>query len=105
MRPPRKVKVGYKDYAVRLLPTAEMAGNLGACHTDRGLIDLDEEQSRQQLAETALHEVCHAIWHVWQLPARAAEEKAVSALSVGLAGVFRDNPEAIKWILAGLKAK
>ena len=107
MRPPRKVKVGYRDFTVTARSVVEMNEEraLGLTFKDRALIDLDETLDRQQMAETLLHETLHAIWHVQCLPGKAGEEQVVTALSKGLAGVFRDNPEAIKWILAGLKAK
>jgi hypothetical protein len=107
MKPPRSVKIGYRTFRLQVRPASEMDEHnaLGMCRKDEGEIWLHDGLDRQQGAETTLHEILHAVWYAMCLPAKTDEEKAVTALAKGLAGVFRDNAEAIKWILAGLKAK
>ena len=106
MKPPGSVKIGYRDYEIRFQPKdIKESDDFGECLKNEAVILIHEPQRLQDKAETLLHEACHAIWNAADLPDKATEEQAVKALSKGLAGVFRDNPEAIKWILAGLKAK
>lgn len=107
MKAPRRVKIGFRDFDVQMRTTQEMNEEraLGLCVADRAVIFLDEGLDPQLMAETLLHETLHAVWHVQCLPAKLDEEKAVTGLSKGLAGVLRDNPELVKFIIAGLSGK
>jgi hypothetical protein len=66
-------------------------------------IELDENQSEPELADSTLHEIMHAIWDTEKLPKRVTEERAVRALSAGLTAVFRDNPGLLNYLESLIK--
>lgn len=107
MKLPKRLKIGFRDFLVQTRTTQEMSEDraLGLCMVDRAVIFVDEALDPQQKAETLLHETLHAVWHVMCLPPKLDEEKAVTGLPKGLAGVLRDNPELVKFLLAGLAAR
>lgn len=48
--------------------------------------------------ETLLHEVMHAIYWAYGIKQGDDEERTVTAMTVGLMQVWRDNPKLIDWI-------
>lgn len=49
-------------------------------------------------ADTFLHEILHGLYGHAGLGAMSSEEQVCTALATGLVQVFRDNPEALKWL-------
>ena len=65
---------------------------------DKGINRIDHPQSPFIVADETLYEILHALWADRRLPDRASEERAVTELAQGLAGVFRDNPGLLTYI-------
>lgn len=48
--------------------------------------------TEQHALDTLLHEVIHAIWHIYGVRSRDSEERIVSAHSTAWTQIYRDNP-------------
>lgn len=81
-------------------------GTLGATHVDKGLMRLrgGGEQSADQMRDTMLHEVIHAVVRLtYQEKAFAKndDEDAVGAIATHLLDTLRRNPELAAYLLGG----
>ncbi len=87
------LRVGHQDYIVReeneLL---RELGMLGRCDKDRGLILYSSDFPPEQVVDSLLHEMLHAIWYCYLFEVEVEEEQAVTMLAHGLTQVMRDNP-------------
>ena len=100
MQLPKKVKIGCYTYAVRTWDTVgEEDGYYGSCSNRHHIIHISTSYSDEKVRATLLHEILHAIWHVWDLEDEDTEERTISALTHGLMAVINDNPK----LLAGMK--
>jgi len=66
---------------------------------DHGAIELAADLNRGQALEVLLHEILHAIFHVFVIKDEDKEERTVSILGTALACLFQDNPELTKLYL------
>lgn len=72
---------------------------MGLCNNMAQVIDIDEDGSPLEVADSVLHETLHGICYTMKLGFdEETEEKFVSAVATGLMGVFQDNPEYAQWI-------
>mgnify|MGYP001599876298 CR=1 FL=1 len=97
---PGPIKVGAFDIAVVPWRGAEAYGEFRSTRLE---IAIGDDLSGQRLAETLLHELMHAIWHVWALSKTNGQEVVVRAMALGMATVMRDNPELMPWIQSQLR--
>lgn len=88
-----KLKVGYRTYTVGPMDPveAEERASVGECHRPNGTIKVKVDQAPEDVADTIIHEVLHAIWQERSLP-EGSEERAVTALAHGLTALMADNP-------------
>lgn len=80
-------------------------GALGATHVDKGIMRLrgGGEQSDDQLRDTMLHEVLHAVVRLTYSEksyAKEDEEPAVGVLATHLLDTFRRNPGLVEYLMA-----
>jgi len=109
MSKPTKVKVGWKDIDIEYVKASFKKDNTdcyGQYLNRENKIEIHEELNPDDLANTMLHEVMHAIvYHSslnqpgGPLKDEESEEQTTNSLSNWLIGVFRDNP----WFLDFLK--
>lgn len=110
MEPPTKIQVGPYAYDVDISPEAgarakvgeQNAHTVGNCDHSNQRINIDSEQGPDQLADTVLHEVLHAVWSTTGLhlgPAAKHEELAVGALSTLLLDTLRRNPALVSYLV------
>lgn len=97
---PQEIKIIGKTYRVE--PVPEMDDDCGACYDSKQLIKISEDLAQELAQDTLLHEVIHAV--DFQMHTNL-KERQVSALASGLTAVFKENPEFVKYILAGKTAK
>lgn len=99
MNPPLSVRVGPHEFRVVLVPDGVLddAGRVGHCSPERLVVALDAGQRPSQLADTLLHELCHALLRTVDLES-AEEERVCLALGPGLLGLVRDNPSLVAWL-------
>jgi len=98
---PNEVKIGCHVYEVKTI-SPELSDALkvsGRCIPDYCVIELAADLNRGQALEVLLHEILHAIFHVFVIKDEDKEERTVSILGTALACVFQDNPELIKHYL------
>jgi hypothetical protein len=98
-----KLKIGHLTYKVRAADYEADSGEIstddwGLCIplTQEILIDPDLSSARQ--LEILLHEIIHAIWEAYLLPATVEEEEAAGMLGRFLSAVLTDNPILLKAI-------
>jgi hypothetical protein len=102
--PVKIVRVGPFDIQLVTLTDKERDNNMGTFSDTSLTIALRETYSlKQQEAETLLHEILHAIYEIMGVKAKDTEERVVAQMSIGLAGVIRDNPELMTWLIKAMQ--
>ena len=102
--PVKSIRVGPFDVQIVSLTDKERDNNMGTFSDTSLTIALRETySSQQQEAETLLHELLHAIYEIMGIKAKDTEERVVAQMSIGLAGVLRDNPELMTWLIKAMK--
>lgn len=104
---PSSIKIGWITYKIEKWHSAEAKGadRYGESNPISRVIRIDTSYSPQQTAETLLHEILHCVFCVWNIEDEDKEERTVSAVSSGLATVWRDNPAVFSFIDMNLLAK
>lgn len=97
---PTTIRIGFHDFEVVDLDAPKTV--LGDFEFNVGRIRLDIDRPDALIAQTLLHEVLHGAWYMAQLPDKI-EEHAVSALSIVLAQVIRDNPGLVAYLEGALR--
>ena len=97
--PLKTIRVGPFDLALKSLTGEDRDKCLGMfSETQMAILMRDTFASEQQRAETLLHEIIHAIFAVMGIADKDSHERKVSATSIGMAMVFRDNPKLIDYL-------
>lgn len=102
VRRPRKIKVAETAYKtlMRSETWSDKKNLYGQIHFDKKTIELAKNQDEEELVDTFLHELAHAIFHEHNIDINnKLEEEIVTKLANGLTQFFKDNPKAIKWLL------
>lgn len=103
-RRPRKVKVGATDY--RMVSRSKSWGNkhkaYGMITYTKELIELTATQSHDEMIDTVIHELLHAIADEYKVKFvdGRQEERVVTKFANGLRDVFKSNPNLLDWIVA-----
>ena len=110
---PILVKVGWRDYPIEPYEQRVAFKDRAWGHTDSDppKIRIDAGATSRQQAAALLHEIMHACAAVFCAPTAQVgatgtadtEESWVMPLADGLATVWRDNPEVMRWIGEQLK--
>lgn len=103
---PSIIKVGPFRYRVRTDKDAVSdlkSDRIYGIHRSGNLtITVDPDYPHDQVADTLVHEILHAIWHVVALPREKLvnhqQEDIIDALSSILLGVLRDNHELVTYL-------
>ena len=106
---PATIKIGWKDVKLERVKTSFIKNNSdywGQYVARENKIEIQEEAEGQDLANTLLHEIVHAIVYHSSMNAEGGpltqdgdEEQVVNSMTNWLMGVFKDNP----WFLDFLK--
>jgi hypothetical protein len=100
MKLPKKIRIGYLDYAVKEMPLA--VPHEGDCYSHTRTIRVRTKRRPEPfVANTLLHEIFHGIFYtsgLHNVPGLGddVEEMVVTCLANGLSQVLRDNPEIKK---------
>ena len=96
---PSTVKIGCYSFKVEVGPSwaFQNSSELGHCNLDECAIRLSPTLSPQQLANTFLHEVIHAIHWVYGLEDTSNEERFTNETANGLCALWQDNPQTMDW--------
>ena len=100
MRLPKKIKIGCYTYTIKTWDNVGDEGDFyGSCSNRYHIIHISTRYSDEKVHAILLHEILHAIWHVWSLEDEDNEERTIQALTHGQIAVINDNPK----LLAGMK--
>ena len=101
---PASVKVGAWEYTIEAWATREASRDdrwASADHSEH-IIRVDTGWGEKRTAVSLLHEILHCVWRQWGIVKGDEEERTILALERGLAAVWHDNPEVMRWIGKGL---
>lgn len=96
---PKKLKIGCYSFRVEVLEAddAEADAQFGHMNSVNQKIRVRPGMTAQNLADTFIHEVIHAIhWHA-NLYNDNTEEEFTLLTAHGLCSLWQDNPKAMKW--------
>ncbi|MCY1363934.1 hypothetical protein D9M69_507170 [compost metagenome] len=94
---PKRVRVGRYWFDVEVIPPFE-GSEFGHMNIGSQMIRVCEGQRPENLANTFIHEVIHAIhWANGLLGEKSDEEDYTVAAANGLCAFWQDNPEAVAW--------
>lgn len=96
MIPVRSIRIGPFDVAIKQMASDNALGIYKPA--DQTIYLLETYGSPQQEAETALHEILHAICDIYSIRPKDGEERTVHLMSVGISSLIRDNPDFIRWL-------
>lgn len=101
---PKKVRIGFSTYEIRIMDrdSGDINGICGSSHAIKQVITITDQMAPQQVANTFLHEVIHAVHHMAGLMHRevpASEEEYTNLTANGLCAFMQDNPEAMLWVM------
>jgi len=109
MNKPNNIKVGWKDIRIEYIEPQFERNNAdfwGQFLSRKGVIEIQKEIQGDDLANTLLHEVLHAIVYASSLNSEGGaledhkdEEQTVNSITNHLMAVIKDNP----WFLDFLK--
>lgn len=102
---PEKVRVGYRDFAVRPMKPLEATAKdiFGECDLTMAEISIRDDLHPVKAANTLLHEVLHAAFYIGNIDHHGPEqEKIVTVLANMLSQVWRDNPDFVAFIEEGI---
>jgi Zn-dependent peptidase ImmA (M78 family) len=101
---PDKVLIGYRDVKITGETTQMSSKGQGEYFADKNEIVVNLTQDSQELPNTVLHEILHAVWHINRLDevvkscnADNVEELMVSNLANSITALFRLNPHFANW--------
>lgn len=88
------IKVGHLTYTVEYANKEQMDADnkYGDCNHRREVIRLSRDMSVGRETEVLIHEIMHAICHVYGYNDDMKEEDTVTCISKGFAQVLMDNP-------------
>jgi hypothetical protein len=104
---PKKVRVGFSTYEIRIMDkdSGDINGICGSSHAIKQVITITDQLVPQQVANTFLHEIIHAVHHQFGLMQREtppSEEEWTNLTTNGLSAFMQDNPDAMLWIMETL---
>lgn len=104
---PSTVRVGPFDFAIKPWAHLDAHGSrrYAECNTLALEIKIDEMLPLThpvKAIDSLLHEIGHAIWWCYGIQREDTEERIVSTTATAMTALFRDNPDLVRWISAGL---
>lgn len=110
---PTSIKVGWKDIRIEYVDPTFKKNNAdfwGQFVARKGLIEIQKEAQGDDLANTLLHEVIHAIVYNSSLNSEGGaledpkdEEQVVNSMTNHLMALFKDNPWLLDWLKEQMK--
>lgn len=102
---PSRLRVGAHDIKVRVVTSRTLGGPQvhGEYNSMKQLFRFSEAApSKTSAADTALHEICHALLEPLGL-APEEDERVCYVLGGGLVQVLRSNPQLLEWLSEAIK--
>lgn len=95
---PDRVDLGYRTLRVEWVAPATLGDAWGAYRNAAGLVQIVENQTPVELANTLLHELLHAVYDLAALEAGDDEERVTATFANGLTELLRRNPGLLDWL-------
>ena len=96
---PKEILVNGRTMQVNLRPPHKLVGAAGCFYAQYGLIEISKGQSEDEMKDTLLHEVFHALLHTQGREyGGEVEETYVRALATGFVGLLKGDPAFISWL-------
>jgi hypothetical protein len=95
---PRRIVVAGRPVTIRSITKAQCAGAFGWYHFDKQEAQLYDGLTGSNLAVVALHEITHAVHHMYALKQRDRHHNFRRAQLDGWLGIIRHNPGAWRWL-------
>jgi len=111
---PTKIKVGYKDITIEFIRSdfAKQTDSYGEYHHRANKIEIQQDLTPQDFANTLLHEVIHAVAYEMSLTQEgnilskdSNEEIVVNSITNGLLTVIKDNSWFLKILQENIDKK
>lgn len=102
-----KFRVGYRDFdVIGYSDRYDLNRLAGCCEKEEGRILIRADQSPAMQAVTLVHELIHAMFHVYRIKdAGLVEEDVAEGLEGPLTALLKDNPGLVKTVVDGLNGK
>lgn len=97
---PKSLKIGNFRFSVSVQESGDSQAMMAFGHMNpiSQSIRLAPDQNAQNLADTFIHEVLHAIhWHFELMGENVDEEDFTTRTAHGLCQLWQDNPAAMAW--------
>ena len=99
------MKIAGATYRLRYFTRKEarsISDRWGDCHSDDKLIRMHPnlKGKPETFLNTMIHEILHAVWDQMAIADHNDEERDVTCVANGIAGVILDNPKLGPWIVA-----
>ena len=107
MKCPSKIKIGYKDIDIDLVRSdfAKQTDSYGEYQHRANKIEIQQDLTNSDFANTLLHEVLHAVAYEMSLTQEGNilskdtnEEIVINSITNGLMTVVKDNPWFLKFL-------
>lgn len=99
------VRIGYKTIDIKFIENP-MADCVGMYKRGEGKIFIDQSLSPDEKLNTIIHELLHAVYHLYGLPADDdTEERYVNTLANGITEVILRNPKLLQHLKALIDAQ
>jgi len=95
---PKRILVAGRPVTIRSISKAECGGAFGWYHFDKQEAQLYHGLTGSNLAVVALHEITHAVHHMYELKQRDRHQAYRRAQLEGWLGIIKHNPSAWRWL-------
>lgn len=100
MKLPDKIRIGQFDFKIESWHpvNAQASGKYGEFSFHEMMIRVDVSLNNQMVLDTLLHEINHAIQHVFIIHDDDKEERIVHIYAGAWMQIYRDNPEFMNYL-------
>jgi hypothetical protein len=98
-RMPKRILVGGHPVTIRSITKAETGNAFGWYHFSNREAQLYSGLTGSNLAVVALHEITHAVHHMYDIKQRDKHQNFKHAQLKGWLGIMKDNPSAWRWLV------
>ena len=105
LKPPKTLKIGYKDYKVQEVSSFSSSQQLGQCNNQEWNLQYRDAGIDVENMNTILHEAMHGCFYVYglcEVYENRDEERIVNTLTNALVALLKDNPKLVTYITEAL---
>jgi hypothetical protein len=96
-----KLKIGYREYTLRFVKRVDKDDSHGDTDYTKGVLQINRKLRGSELANTILHEACHAMMYDRGISLdEKLEEQIVMAITNAQVAFIKDNPSVFKELMS-----